>query len=167
MAAEFLRLQSDVCVYEVESNSFESKQGIIPDQIRPDQNIYKSPVRESRHIHTAAVSRTSFSPNTAARTCSTATSSSTNSCKTTMFVRTWFKLAVRSLLSFLSPLRSPRKLIFCMRTSVVDGASGGGGWNIERCGIGVPDCDAASGVEAAPPGLSAPGRPGAGETAKL
>jgi hypothetical protein len=51
MAAEFLRLQSNVCMYEVESNSFENKQGIIPDQIRSDQSIYKSP-SESPDIFT-------------------------------------------------------------------------------------------------------------------
>jgi hypothetical protein len=43
--------KSNVCMYEVESNSFENKQGIIPDQIRSDQSIYKSP-SESPDIFT-------------------------------------------------------------------------------------------------------------------
>lgn len=43
------------------------------------------------------VYRTSLSPKTDARTCNAASSSSENCCSTTMLVKTWLRVALRSL----------------------------------------------------------------------
>lgn len=55
-----------------------------------------------------------------------------------MLVKIWFRLALlpsggKALAALSSSSAgAPGKVIFCMSTSVVEGVSGGGGWNMER-----------------------------------